>query len=85
MYHIRTDKRVDKFLLSHQEIWERFFEKVKIMRINPFDTRIDYKRITWEANKYRLRIGKYRFLYEIIDHQILIYFYEADSRGDIYK
>jgi hypothetical protein len=24
-------------------------------------------------------------LYEIINNQVLIYFYEADSRGDIYK
>lgn len=32
-----------------------------------------------------MRIGKYRFLYEVIDDIILVYFYDADSRGDIYK
>jgi mRNA-degrading endonuclease RelE of RelBE toxin-antitoxin system len=32
-----------------------------------------------------LRIWKYRFLYEIIEDKILIYFYDADSRWDVYK
>ncbi len=34
---------------------------------------------------FRLRVGKYRFLYTVIDDEILIYVYKADSRGDIYK
>ena len=38
-----------------------------------------------KANHYRLRIGKYRFLYEVLESEILIYAYKADSRGDIYK
>ncbi|WP_366141588.1 hypothetical protein [uncultured Helicobacter sp.] len=32
-----------------------------------------------------MRIGKYRILYEIRDEEILIYAYDADSRGDVYK
>ncbi len=36
-------------------------------------------------NHFRLRIGKYRILYEIIEDEILIYYYKAGSRGDIYK
>lgn len=38
-----------------------------------------------KANHYHLRIGKYRFLYEVLESEILIYAYKADSRGDIYK
>ncbi|ELB9335810.1 hypothetical protein ABN535_001531 [Campylobacter upsaliensis] len=38
-----------------------------------------------KANHYRLRISKYRFLYEVLESEILIYAYKADSRGDIYK
>ncbi len=34
---------------------------------------------------YRLRIGKYRFLYHVMDQKVLIFFYDAGSRGDIYK
>ncbi len=34
---------------------------------------------------FRLRIGKYRAIFRIIDHQILIFVFDSDSRGDIYK
>jgi mRNA-degrading endonuclease RelE of RelBE toxin-antitoxin system len=30
-------------------------------------------------------VWKYRFLYEIVQEKVFIYFYDADSRGDIYK
>lgn len=58
MYIVRTDKIVDKFLFSHSEIALRFFEKVEIMKINPFDSRIDYKKLQNAENRYRLRIWK---------------------------
>jgi mRNA interferase RelE/StbE len=85
MYNIRLDKSVSKFLFSHPEVWDRFSDKVEIMKLDPFDSRLDITKLKPPHKWYRLRIGKYRFLYEIIDHQILIYFYEADSRWDIYK
>lgn len=34
-------------------------------------------------NGYRLRIGKYRALFDIIDNKIVVY--DIDSRGQIYK
>ncbi len=32
---------------------------------------------------YRLRIGKYRALFDVVDNKILVY--DIDSRGQIYK
>jgi mRNA interferase RelE/StbE len=52
---------------------------------NPFDNSLDIKKLKNKKNHYRLRIGKYRILFEIIKNEILIYFYNADSRGDVYK
>lgn len=46
-------------------------------------TMIGYHPIT-----YRLRIGKYRIIYEFIlqsDDSTLLYIRDIDSRGDIYK
>lgn len=34
---------------------------------------------------YRLRVGKYRILYEVNDEELLVYLMDAGSRGDVYK
>ena len=81
MYRIRTDKKVEKFIIAHPDIWVRFFEKVTILQQDPRDPRLSTKRLQGSKDKYRLRIGKYRFLYEVKEQEILIYFYDADSRG----
>lgn len=85
MYEIKVSKIVDKFLEKHRDIAIHFVEKLEILQTNPFDHHLDVKSLKWKKNHFRLRIWKYRFLYEIIEDRILIYFYDADSRGDIYK
>lgn len=52
---------------------------------NPFVNRYDIKKMQGYTNHYRLRLGKIRFLYEIREQEILIFFYKAGYRGDIYK
>ena len=37
------------------------------------------------SEEYRLRIGKYRFIYQIKENVLVIIMEKADSRGDIYK
>ena len=84
-YKIKTSKKVDKFLEKHQKITKRFFEKLIILSKNPYENNLDIIPYEWKKNHFRFRIWKYRFLYEIINDEILIYFYDADTRGDIYK
>jgi len=53
---------------------------------DPFGESLDIKKYKGGVEHcYRLRIGKYRFLYEIIEYRLVIYFFGADSRGDVYK
>jgi len=52
---------------------------------NPFDNRYDIKKMQGYTNHYRLRLGKIRFLYEVKEQEILIFFYKSGYRGDIYK
>ncbi len=86
MYTVQTSKEVKKFLIKHPDIAERFVEKSERIELNPRNPEwADVKPYIWHPENYRLRIGKYRFLYEVIDDRVLIYFYDADSRGDIYK
>lgn len=85
-YSIFTHKRVDKFLEKHRDVAIEFVKALEVMRVHVFDPSLDIIKLTghWDTH-YRLRISKYRFLFEIIDERVLIYFYDAGSRGKIYK
>ena len=85
-YTIRTAKQVKKFLDRHPDIARRFLQKLDILCLDPFSNKLDIKKLWWsEENHYRLRIGKYRFLFTIDEGEILIYFYKAEGRGDVYQ
>ena len=85
MYTIFLSKSVEKFLDKHPEIVEAFDESASLIALNPKNSWVDVKKMIWSTDLYRLRIGKYRFLYRIIEEKIVIYFFDAGSRGDIYK
>ncbi len=86
MYNINITKNVIKFLSKHK--WEKIissFEKgLIILKNNPYRNTLDIKSLKWYNKFYRLRIWKYRFIYEIIDNKLIISFVEADTRWDIY-
>jgi mRNA interferase RelE/StbE len=85
-YIIRTSKIVIKFLKKHPDIALIFQEKTALMRHSPLNSLLDTKKLINDSmNGYRLRIGKYRFLFIINDTEVFIYFYDAYSRGGIYK
>lgn len=87
MYKIIVEKKVLKFLDKHK--WEKiitlFYSALKILQKNPYHKILDIKILSWTQNKYRLRISKYRFIYEIIDGKLIIRFIDANSRWSIYK
>lgn len=84
-YYFALHKDVKKFLAKHDDITRIFYRKLQVIASNPFQNTLDIKSLTGKKHHYRLRIGKYRFLYEVREQEILIYFYDADSRGDIYR
>lgn len=86
MYQVILKKDVIKFLATHTELQIRFYEKIKEIKSNPFSKALDIQKYPdWWENHYRFRLWNYRFLYYIIKNELVIYFYDADSRGDIYK
>jgi mRNA interferase RelE/StbE len=84
IYEIKLNKKVDKFLKNHHIIAENFRIKMLDLAYNRLNN-LDIKKLEWKDNCFRLRIWKYRFLYKIIENRILIFFYDAGSRWDIYK
>lgn len=86
MYRLETSKDVDKFLeKAVPKLRNRVLEVFEELCRDPFSNAVDTKSMVNKKGHFRLRIGKYRFLYTIIEDEILIYVYKADSRGDIYK
>ncbi len=87
MYKLVLEKTVLKFLEKHK--WEKVIEVFKskflLLSKDPYRDDLDIKVLIWEQDKYRLRIWKYRFLYEVDDKLITIYVFDGDSRGWIYK
>ncbi|TQR61564.1 type II toxin-antitoxin system RelE family toxin [Campylobacter troglodytis] len=84
-YKIIYSKDFEKFLDKHRDLRARILSSFEQIAKNPYQNDLDISKLKGEASKYRLRLGKYRFLYEIIETQILIYAYKADSRGAVYK
>lgn len=84
-YKIDFSKDFVKFLRKHPEIRQVVIQKFELLSNDLHHPSLDVKTIVGKENHYRLRISKYRFLYEVIEREVLIYAYKADSRGDIYK
>lgn len=87
MYKIILEKSVQKFLIKHkwEVLIEKFEKSITILALDPFENNLDIKVLVWLPNSYRLRIGDYRFLYEVIDETLIISFFDAGNRWEIYK
>jgi len=86
MYKIILHKRVIKFINGRtQKEQQKIKKKFEYLQNNPYPTNIniDNKKMT-NQDKFRLRIGNYRFLYSISNSELIIYMEDGDNRGDIY-
>ena len=73
-----------KFFKKNPELSRRFNQNyLNSLKCGEFKT-LDIKKLQGYKKDYRLRIGKYRFLFVLENDQLLIYFYDADSRGGVY-
>ncbi len=87
MYRIKLHKRVVKFIESRNPKEKlRIKEKLLHLQNNPYPSnpQTNIKNMVNSNNGYRLRIGNYRFIYDVIEDELLIYLEKADNRGDIY-
>ena len=65
-----------------------FLVEHKVYKLKNFDIAknvLDIKKLKWFDNLYRLRIWKYRVLFEKQDDKLVILLLDLGSRGDIYK
>jgi mRNA interferase RelE/StbE len=86
VYKIIPHKRVIKFINSrNSKDKQRIKEKFQQLQQNPYPSNIeiDSKKMQ-NKDGFRLRIGGYRFIYDIVDEELIVYIEKGDNRGDIY-
>jgi mRNA interferase RelE/StbE len=84
MYEIIFDKKVIKDLKRIDKIWQvKIIQKIdEVLRTNPHEG----KRLMGNmSNFFRLRVGDYRIIYEIIDEAIMVEVIKIAHRKDVYK
>jgi len=64
---------------------EKIDTKLNILSNDISSKELDIKQLKGCDNIFRLRIGKYRILYEVNENELIIILADAGSRGDIYK
>lgn len=74
-YKILLEKRVIKQLRRlNDDIKLRILDVLRIFRDEGFSAKLDLKKLRGYKNHYRLRVGKYRVLFELqSDRTIVVY------------
>lgn len=72
-------KRVEKPLLV------RIIQAIESLSESPKNHPNIKKMKGYEGDVYRLLVGDFRILYEIIDDMLVIFIFRIGSRGDVYK
>jgi len=85
-YKLILNKKVIKFIQKRSPKDKTNIDiKLKILKNNPYpNTLLDIKKLS-NSPYYRLRINDYRFIYEIIDDELVILMIDSNNRGDVYK
>jgi mRNA interferase RelE/StbE len=85
MYRLISKKSVIKFIEKRVPKEKSVIEeKLKVLKLNPYPNDfLDIKKLS-NSEYYRLRINNYRFIYEIIEDELVILMVKSDNRGDIY-
>jgi mRNA interferase RelE/StbE len=86
-YAIKIHKNAAKYLRAlPANTRERVRTKIDLLAENPYGTsRLDIKPMEGEEGLWRLRIGSFRLIYEVVQERLLVYILTIRHRGDVYK
>ncbi len=87
MYTIKIHKKATKFLSTRNLSEKKLIkQKLNLLKEDPFShSLLDIKMMKGLENVFRLRIGKIRIIYQVMNDKLLILVVTAGSRGDVYK
>ena len=85
MYEIEYQQQAIKALLKMPRNTARLVkEKIEHLARSPYAVNNNVKRLEG-VDGYRLRVGDWRVLYEIVDDRLVIVVVKIKPRGDAYK
>ena len=74
---------VRSFRKLPRPIQGRLYEAIESLKNNP---RLPgSEKLKGSENTYRIRVGDYRALYEIVDNELIVYIIETGHRREVYK
>jgi mRNA interferase RelE/StbE len=84
-YRLELSKSSKKFLDKSDRVTrERIINVIHALSENPYSYPGIVKLVGYEDN-YRIRIGKFRVIFQVVNEILLIFIQDIDSRGDVYK
>jgi len=84
-YRLELSKSSKKFLEKSDRVTRiRIINAIHALSENPYSYPGIVK-LTGYEDTYRVRVGKYRIIYQVLNELLLIFIQDIDSRGDVYK
>lgn len=83
-YKVEIVPKASKYLDKIDPIFsKKLREKIRSLSIDPRHN--GSIKLLGYKNLYRTRVGKYRIIYEIHDHKVIVVVVNIDHRKDVYK
>ena len=86
-FDVNIKEKSLKFLSSLQKHDREHLKKaIFILKDDPVPIKsLDVAKLKGSKNKYRIRKGRFRIVYEVIWEQKVVLIHRVDFRGDVYK
>lgn len=78
----RRSTRKDLRRISSTDV-SKIISAAEALAVNPFPS--GHVKLSGSQRSYRIRVGDYRILYEVIDNRLIIEIIKVGHRKDVYK
>lgn len=87
MYELKYSKQAMKYIKKQDKPTKKRIQKALVtLAEDPYQrATLDISSLQGIDSAFRLRIGDFRIVYEVINNELIIYVIAVGSRGDIYK